>query len=1173
MQRLALAIVLVSAAAGGCNRGPTVVIVPPTQPAAASAPAPAASTPATNAAGSPTLPPIPPPELSPQERYNTAVWSAVNLLADRKLADALAALETAQKAQDTEQVRREIARVKRRIEADKAAERTARDIQAVLNDGKPEEAARLAAAALREFADTESAAAIARLNWQAEALVTLPLDPPARAARFHAEGDEWRTANQPRVAVVAYEQAAAAGDTTVRKRLVELEATLARYDDARRRAAELRRDPTQLADALAALQAAAAAWDNPQVRREIDDCTLAVQTRPDRLGVADFEILGDINTPLFGRTVAEELLPAFKGRFELVAAEPLTRICNDLRLQPADMIDRDVARREIARLARVRYVVVGSVAQLGDVIAHARLLDLQTGLVVQTARISAPTPEKLVPLLPQLAGMLQMSDEQRQVYERQVAAQSAALPVAADAVTIPPPPGGDSGSARSAAVPTPPDFGNATPPPPPPTPVGPIVVSTCRPPEPGGVTIDDFRQLPQPGQVTVDPQAAVAKNHKARARAINVAVEVGDDLFRRGRFAAAQAQFQIALGLAPRQAEIVARLERCKASVPNLLTAESLGAPGIVRARAAVLDFVTDNTNVPGAWVSQNVAPYLLPPFDVADRGEVDWYLGRLGVTLKDVVTDPLVRFYLGRALNVRFMVLGTLRATPAGLEVVAHLLDVETGTDLNSASTVAGDRGDLKCRLGEIGRWLLLDPAERLRRETEAAEARSLLVEADAAAKQSNFSLAIELTKRAGQKAPGIRVEVLLSQLDRAAQWATLDSQRRATPDESARAAEVERRQQEVAAAAAEAARAAAKDRADLPRSPEAVSERQQQREAACQQLIGQARAAAGAQNFAAAIQLYESALAINRRATVVQDLADVRTRADEQSRGRFYADAAVREAQQRQARVAELFRVRNQLDQERRQKAAAEEARSHRHEKADPRARAAAADAERKTEQRLKAEAETRRQADARAKAEAEAKVRAATEAKRQADEKEKADAEAKTRAETEAKMRAEAEARRLAEAKAKAEAEARLKAEEEAKARAAARPPEPTATRPPITPPSGIIPPSSGSYAPLAPPGSPAEPIAPPASFTEQMEAGAAFEKQDKYADAVKAYKAALRVVPSDRGAARRTEFAEHMDTGLTALKADKKAEAVREFEAALRIAPKDAAALKWLQEARR
>jgi tetratricopeptide (TPR) repeat protein len=93
------------------------------------------------------------------------------------------------------------------------------------------------------------------------------------------------------------------------------------------------------------------------------------------------------------------------------------------------------------------------------------------------------------------------------------------------------------------------------------------------------------------------------------------------------------------------------------------------------------------------------------------------------------------------------------------------------------------------------------------------------------------------------------------------------------------------------------------------------------------------------------------------------------------------------------------------------------------------------------------------------------------------------------------------------------------------------------------------------------------------APPATYAQQMQAGAALERQQKYADAAKAYQEALKAVPGDAAATRRTDYAQHMDAGTKFLQQNKKPDAAREFEAALKSAPNDAAATRALQEARR
>jgi tetratricopeptide (TPR) repeat protein len=86
---------------------------------------------------------------------------------------------------------------------------------------------------------------------------------------------------------------------------------------------------------------------------------------------------------------------------------------------------------------------------------------------------------------------------------------------------------------------------------------------------------------------------------------------------------------------------------------------------------------------------------------------------------------------------------------------------------------------------------------------------------------------------------------------------------------------------------------------------------------------------------------------------------------------------------------------------------------------------------------------------------------------------------------------------------------------------------------------------------------------------------MQAAAGFEKQQKYAEAVRAYQEALRLVPGDApaGAAlRNAQFAQAMAEGRKALGLKRFPDAVREFERALQLAPGNPEALKALKQAK-
>jgi len=885
----------------GCNRAPTVVIATPAPPP-----------PFVDQAAAP-----PAVELTPQEQYDAAMWRAASLLAERQLPEALAAFRVAQTAKDTEEVRGEIARMQLRIDTLTNAERTANDIRDILKAGKPDEAALLAATALAQFGDGAAAESIGVLKRQADALVTATLDRQARTARFRADAEAAARDNNLRAALLAYEQALTDGtDEALGRQADAIRTRLTKYDDARRRASELRRDATHIEDALAAYREAAQAWDTLQVRQEIDDCTLALQSRRDRLAVADFETRGEVGLPHAGKTFAEELLPAFKARFDVAERDQIGRVLDELRLAAADITASEHGRTEFARLAKVRYLVVGSITPLSGVTVHARLVDVRTGLVVQTARVSAPTPEAVIRLAPQLAAMLQMTDEQRLAYEQQLARHAAPPPVVAQLPTIPPPP---------VYVP-------ATPPPP-------VVVVAPRPPNQGGIVFEDFQRLPPVAAPAAAIALTIGKDHRARGPALAVALELGDNLFRRGRFAEAHVQFQLALDLSPGQPDIQVRLDRCKPHLPP--------APIAVRPRLAVLDFVALGNpaaipNGAGSWTAEQLAPYLCPPYDAADRDELYWYMGRLGLTLRDVVIDPLARLYLGRAMNVRFFVLGTLRATPGGIDVAAHLLDAETGARLGTAETRVANQRELKLQLAELAHCLLLDPDERARQQAEAARVQTLLAQAQQQANESNWSVALNLVTDAGRILPGnVQVQVLFQQFDRKARQAEIEAARRAELQrQQALVAEAQRRQRELAQAA-EAARVAAAQQA----AAVAAAERQRQRDVAHTQLVAQARAARDAQNLVAAAQLFDSALAIQRRDDIAQEVAAVRTRIAEQARVRAAEEAATRERALREQREAELVKARAQIEAERQRRAAEDVAR-------------------RTTQDRIRAEADRRRQ-----------------------------------------------------------------------------------------------------------------------------------------------------------------------------------------------------------------
>jgi tetratricopeptide (TPR) repeat protein len=871
------------------------------------------------------------PEPAPgavEEKYNAALGDAVGLLGEGKLADALAALESARSFRDTDFVRGEIAKLRTRIDQQAAAERTVQDIQAVLDQGKPAEASSLAARALQEYGATDAADPLTRLKLQADALAAADKkDDGDRGKRFRDEGQAALGEKNLRAAALAFEQALQYGeDADLRKQLDDLHATLTKYDDNRLQAAELRKDPARLEEAVALLKEAAKAWDTLQVRQEIDDYTLALQKRRDRVAVADFEVRGEVGMAAAGRAIAEEVLPALRGRFDVVERGQLDKVLDELKLEGGSLAGSPADQREVARVVNVRYVVVGSVTRLGGLVVNARLVEAGTGLVVQTAKVVAPTPDELLPLLPELARPLTMTDEERIRYEQDQArvAQALAPPAADD--PVPPPP---DAPAADGAMPAP------------------VVVSTARPPDLGGVRAADFDDLAPPPADGPPVVVVEEGTHPVRRRLLQACLHLGDNLFRRGAFREAHRHFELALHLAPGELDVRLRVERCRPLVPppSPLPVVVVVAAPPPPPRLAVLDFVEigDPAVVPpglGAWTGQQIAAYFYPAYEVVDRGEVFWWMGRLGLTYRDVLTDPCARRWLGRALNVRFFVVGTLRET-ASFVATTHLLDAETGFLYGAGRVHVTDPWELKLRLGELAQRTTLLPAARPRFEEDADRANELVVQARLRTRRGELSVAIGLFQDALKIRPG-DVQVL-AELQRG-QWQAQqrdweEGRKRELDRQQAEAEAWQRRQLELAAAAEAARVRAAEELAELADTERRARIEQWQRQQALAQdrLLAQARQALKTRSFGLSLQIFESATSLRPNDDVFRELALARAEADRADQERAAAERAAREAAWQRQRTEELAAARQRLEEQRRQRQADDQARQQAQDQRD--------------------------------------------------------------------------------------------------------------------------------------------------------------------------------------------------------------------------------------------
>jgi tetratricopeptide (TPR) repeat protein len=677
----------------------------------------------------------------------------------------------------------------------------------------------------------------------------------------------------------------------------------------------------------------------------------------------------------------------------------------------------------------------------------------------------------------------------------------------------------------------------------------------------------------------------------------------------------------LALSLSPGHEEVQLRIGRCKPLLPPVPRAEITPATTIVaaaqpsppvvmivppRPRVAVLNFVVNaspSVAPPGLgdWAADQMSAYYAPTYDVVDRGQVFWYMGRLGLTTRDLTINASARVCLARALNVRFFAFGIVQQT-ASFDVTTHLVDAETGCKQATGNIHVQDHAELKLRINELARQTVTDPAERARIQAQGKQSERQINEARQLIKNGQFTQAIQICRAALEQAPDDRaMQALLQNAEQQANRASLEESRKRDSEHIQSVVDAARKQQAELAAQAQAARQSAAQEA-AARGVAAKQVQERQRQQAYATLLTQGQRALAQRDYPHAIQALQSAVALNPTDLASRELVQARQAAQDAARTQAAEQASRRQAEQDRERRWELDRSLARVEAERHRQEAERQARKAAQEATDRAAytqylaqgqrefaegRYDAASGAfqsalklRKTDEaeqlaKLAAEKRTHAMADKR-------QARAHTDIERRMPQ-----AESTTTGIQPARIPDSPERRfqqspvtgdphqSSNQTRSQVPQPAQLPAQVQTKAQAQ---PEPswapqTKSQSQLQLPSRMqasaqtTDRSSLAVAPKPQPqrALPATNVS--ADFARQMQAGAAYYKQQKFAEAARAYQEALRLKPGDTKAAADM----HTAQGRVALAAKRFAEAAREFQESLKLVPNQREALQALKQA--
>ena len=130
-----------------------------------------------------------------------------------------------------------------------------------------------------------------------------------------------------------------------------------------------------------------------------------------RLAVVDFAergaLKGSDSGSIVADLVASRLKQRFRGRFEIYERMELKKIVDELELSTSDLFDNKDKAAQVGRLAKVNYLLVGSVGKLGEsYVIIVRVVNVSTGKVREAEDLVAPSLDAIPARLDELAGRL-----------------------------------------------------------------------------------------------------------------------------------------------------------------------------------------------------------------------------------------------------------------------------------------------------------------------------------------------------------------------------------------------------------------------------------------------------------------------------------------------------------------------------------------------------------------------------------------------------------------------------------------------------------------------------------------------------------------------------------------------------------------------------------------------
>ncbi len=604
-----------------------------------------------------------------QEEYNQHYAQGLVLLADKKYEDALAEFQKAQSISNTVEVAAQIEKIKQTLGADREAAQLVTEVEALHKAGRLEDASRKAADGVEKYWNTPSGPRLVELKKAVDAEVAgRAADKQALADKEYQKAQDYYKQGDLRNAYLTLgETTKYSQDPRISAMYEDAKSRMTLYDESLHAADAYMKNPDTYEDAIVSLEAAQKVWDTTEVRNRLESAQKALKSRRARVAVVDFETKGDFEVPNAGGAVAELLLPRFQSRFDLIERAQLAKLLQEQNLQMTDLVEASAAEK-LAKIKRVQYLVMGSLMRFGGIHVTARMVQVDSGLIQNTGKISPPGFQEIDPYLKDLAAQLTMSEEDYRAYQ-------ARQP--------------DAARERARAL------------------------GSRAPVEPArvifeGVTERDFRLADEGAFLPEEPPTSWREEQFKRELYDNL-MGMGQEFMSRRQYYEAARQFEMALLVYPGDARAMSLLSEAS----RLMT--WMPPPAQPRDRVAVFDFIPLGGAPPfaGAEAAALLGSYLSRDFEVVDRDQLYWYMHRMRVTMRQLLHSRQRLMWFGRIFRIRYFIMGYLLPSRS-FDVAARVVDAADGLVKSEVRMHVFNADDLRFRMPEFSRALFLGYDER---------------------------------------------------------------------------------------------------------------------------------------------------------------------------------------------------------------------------------------------------------------------------------------------------------------------------------------------------------------------------------------------------------------------------------------------------------------------------